>query len=72
LDAHRRLHESGASIDIEGIWSGATNDPFAESVIASTTALALWSLKAAPTLAQSQEMAAQLWRDRHPPKRKTA
>lgn len=72
LDAHRRLHESDASIDIEDIWSGATRDPFAESVIASTTALALWSLKAAPTLAQSQEMAAQLWRDRHPPKWKTA
>ncbi len=61
----RRLHEAGEYIDLRGLWHGQVSNPFAVATITGTAALALWTLKAAPTLADADQMACALWAQRH-------
>ncbi|WP_299368700.1 glycosyl transferase family protein [uncultured Tateyamaria sp.] len=61
----RRLHEPGAPVDLRALWFGADSDPFAIATIKGTAAVALWALKAAPTLTDAEIMARQLWEQRH-------
>ena len=42
-----------------------THDRFAIVTITGTAALALWTLKATPTVAEAQDMAQDLWATRH-------
>jgi len=65
LHEARRLHEAESAVDLQALWRGTSNDPFAKATVTSTAALALWSLKAAPTIAQAQTMADALWATRH-------
>lgn len=67
LQTTRRLHEVGTQMDLSALWHGQSRDPFAEAVVTGTAALALWTLKAAPTITASQEMALTLWEHRHKP-----
>ncbi len=61
----RRLHEVNHAVDLRALWQGTAQDPFAIATITSTAALALWTLKAAPTIATAQEMSRALWANRH-------
>lgn len=64
LSQTRRLHETDAQIDPAALWDGRLDDPFAQATVTGTAALALWTLNAAPTAAQTQQMAEQLWAQR--------
>jgi anthranilate phosphoribosyltransferase len=57
----RRLHEADDRIDLHGLWHGHVSEAFAVATITGTAALALWTLKAAPTLADADQMARTLW-----------
>jgi len=61
----RRLHEADEVIDLRGLWRGTVQDDFAVATVTGTAALALWTLKAAPTLHGAQQMATGLWATRH-------
>lgn len=61
----RRLHESDTPVDLAGLWHGSSRDDFAVATVTGTAALALWTLKAAPTLETAQNLAATLWERRH-------
>lgn len=61
----RRLHEAHDEIDLHSLWHGTSGDPFAVATITGTAALGLWTLKAAPTLAQADRLAHTLWATRH-------
>ena len=61
----RRLHEVSAPIDLRALWHGRTRDAFAISTVTGTAALALWTLKAAPDIAEAEDMARTLWETRH-------
>jgi len=61
----RRLHEASASVDLRGLWHGTALDAFAIATITGTAAIALWTLKAAPTMPAAQAMAETLWATRH-------
>ena len=61
----RRLHETGTEIDLQALWQGTLRDPFAIATVTGTAALALWTLKAAPTISLAQTMAEDLWANRH-------
>lgn len=63
----RRLHEPNQTIDVYALWEGRADDPFAVATITGTAALALWTLKAAPTLTASDQLASRLWATRHQP-----
>lgn len=65
LDDTRRLHEVGDTTDLHALWHGRSDDPFAVATVTGTAALALWTLKAAPTLPQADQMARSLWDLRH-------
>lgn len=65
LQDTRRLHEAGKAVDLHGLWHGRVHDPFAIATITGTAALALWTLKAAPTLADADQLACRLWAKRH-------
>ncbi|MEL6838991.1 MAG: glycosyl transferase family 3 [Pseudomonadota bacterium] len=65
IDATRRLHDVEKTIDLRALWQGALRDPFAVATVTGTAALALWTLKAAPTTQQTQAMADHLWATRH-------
>lgn len=65
LQATRRLHDVDQTIDLQALWQGSTDDPFAIATITGTAALALWTLKAAPDLQAAQDMADHLWATRH-------
>lgn len=65
LDDARRLHEAGEIVDLRGLWHGAVEDEFAVATITGTAALALYALKAAPTLKDADQMASALWNTRH-------
>ena len=67
LEDSRKLHEVDKPIDLSGLWLGRVNDPFAITTITGTAALALWTLKAAPTVNEAQQMARTLWECRHNP-----
>ena len=47
------------------LWFGADGDPFAIDTVTGTAAVALWALKAAPTLTDAEAMARRLWDQRH-------
>lgn len=64
-DATRRLHETDSDVDIAGLWHGTLADDFAIATITGTAALALWTLKAEPTLDAAQRLAQSLWDQRH-------
>jgi len=65
LEDTRRLHEASDMIDLTGLWHGRTNDAFAIATITGTAALALWTLRAAPSPHEAHEMARGLWAARH-------
>jgi len=65
VDETRRLHEAGAPIDLRALWRGSTHDPFSVATITGSAALALWTLKAAPTIRAAENMAHDLWANRH-------
>lgn len=67
LDETRRLHEPSDSYDLASIWLGQNRDEFAVATITGTAAIALWSLKAAPTLQLAQTLADRLWHSRLQP-----
>ncbi|NSX56624.1 glycosyl transferase family protein [Parasulfitobacter algicola] len=61
----RRLHEASDPIDLRNLWYGQAHHPFAVATITGTAALALWTLRAAPTLSDADQMACRLWAHRH-------
>jgi len=65
LDDTRRLHDVQKPIHLSDLWEGRTQDAFACATITGTAALALWTVKAAPTLPDADQMARTLWDDRH-------
>jgi anthranilate phosphoribosyltransferase len=65
LQDTRKLHEVDNPIDLADLWDARTHDPFAIATITGTAALALWTLKAAPTLSDAHQMARTLWDCRH-------
>ena len=65
LNETRKLHEAGFTVDLNALWRGASLDDFAIATVTGTAALALWSLKAAPTIRDAQHMANALWTTRH-------
>jgi anthranilate phosphoribosyltransferase len=65
LQDTRKLHDVEKPIDLFELWEGRTHDPFAIATITGTAALALWTLKAAPTFIEADQMARTLWECRH-------
>ncbi len=63
----RRLHQTGEDVDLHGLWHGHAHDRFAIATITGTAAIALWTLKATPTLADADKLACHLWAQRHHP-----
>lgn len=61
----RRLHEAGDTIDLADLWHGRTDDAFAIATITGTAGLALWTLRAAPSLHEAHMLARDLWAGRH-------
>jgi anthranilate phosphoribosyltransferase len=61
----RRLHEADHGVDPDALWHGAQRDDFATATVTGTAALALWTLKAAPTFAEAEHLAQGLWAERH-------
>lgn len=64
-NAARKLHDPDAAVDAVALWAGQSSDPFAIATVTATTALALWSLHAAPNLNAAQTQANALWAARH-------
>jgi anthranilate phosphoribosyltransferase len=60
----RRLHDPDAAVDLAALWDGRQRDPFAIATVTGTAAIALWTLKAAPTLQDAQQHAESLWAHR--------
>jgi anthranilate phosphoribosyltransferase len=65
LQDTRKLHDVEKPIDLFELWEGRTHDPFAIATITGTAALALWTLKAAPTFIEADKLARTLWECRH-------
>ena len=65
LEDTRKLHEAGNPINLPDLWGGRAHDTFAIAAITGTATLALWTLKAAPTIFDAQDMARALWDRRH-------
>jgi anthranilate phosphoribosyltransferase len=65
LQDTRKLHEAGKTINLSDLWHGRVRDPFAIATVTGTAALALWTLKAAPTFHDAHQMAQGLWTRRH-------
>jgi anthranilate phosphoribosyltransferase len=65
LSQTRRLHEAGENIDPAALWQGALQNEFAQATVIGTAALALWTLRAAPTAADTYQMSQELWAGRH-------
>jgi len=65
LQDTRKLHQAGDTINLADLWQGRTDDPFAIATITGTAALALWTLKAAPTPDDAHQMARDLWASRN-------
>ena len=63
-DTHK-LHEAGETINLSDLWYGRVRDPFAIATVTGTAALALWTLKSAPTFHEAHQMAQGLWAARH-------
>lgn len=60
----RRLHETEIPVDAVALWAGNTHDEFAIATVIGTAGLALWSLGAASTIENADEIAADLWATR--------
>jgi anthranilate phosphoribosyltransferase len=67
LQDTRKLHEAGEAVDLHALWQGRGSDPFAIATITGTAALALWTLRAAPTQQDAYQLAQGLWASRHQP-----
>jgi len=65
LQDTRKLHEAGETINLSDLWHGRVRDPFAIATVTGTAALALWTLKSAPTFHEAHQMAQGLWAARH-------
>ena len=65
VDDTRRLHEAGDAIDLNALWRGTLDDPFALATVTGTAALALWTLKDTPSLTDADQKARTLWALRH-------
>jgi anthranilate phosphoribosyltransferase len=65
LQDTRKLHQVGKAIDLSDLWQGRVRDPFAIATVTGTAALALWTLKAAPTFHEAHQMAQEHWAARH-------
>lgn len=72
LDETRRLHEPDQQTDLVALWAGDLRDDFAEATVIATAGLALWTLKAAPTVQKADDLARRLWQSRHTSERKSA
>ena len=64
VSSPQKLATPDEPVDIKGLWRGLVDDPFAESTVLGTAALALWTVGRADTLPQAQDMARALWLDR--------
>jgi anthranilate phosphoribosyltransferase len=61
----RRLADPNPDPDhLAALWEGRRDDPFAEDVVTGTAALALLALGEAPTLAEAEARAQDLWQER--------
>ncbi|MEL7462729.1 MAG: glycosyl transferase family protein [Pseudomonadota bacterium] len=56
--------EAPDAAHLPALWSGARRNEFEEALVIATAGAALLTLGAAPTLAEAEEMARALWRDR--------
>ncbi|GIT90106.1 hypothetical protein JANAI62_04110 [Jannaschia pagri] len=65
MDEARRLHDPDRALDLSALWYGAEADDYAIATIQGTAALALWTLKAQPTMAACETLARDLWSRRH-------
>ncbi len=65
LQDTRKLHDVGETINLSDLWQGRVREPFAISTITGTAALALWTLRAAPTFHEAHQLARDLWAARH-------
>jgi anthranilate phosphoribosyltransferase len=65
LAGTRRLHDAENPVNLSDLWEGRTQDAFAQATVTGTAALALWTLKAAPSVADAHQMARSLWASRH-------
>lgn len=65
VDETRKLHDVDQPINLGALWQGQDTDSFAVATVTGTAALALWTLKAAPTLPAAEELANTLWAGRH-------
>jgi len=72
LSDARRLHDPSQPVDLKALWQGATQDDFATSTVIGTAALALWTVGAAQTHEQANQIATELWHSRHGQTRKSA
>ncbi|MGJ8611127.1 MAG: glycosyl transferase family protein [Octadecabacter sp.] len=72
FDATRRLHEPDSAVDLADLWFGRDTSPFGEATVIGTAAIALWTLKDAPTIAECEAKARALWSNRLGLERKTA
>jgi anthranilate phosphoribosyltransferase len=68
----RKLHKPDQPIDLKALWSGKTDDDFGVATVTGTAALALWTIGAAPTFVEAEQMAADVWKNRHHAQRKSA
>lgn len=68
----RRLHEAGHAPDLSALWQGHLNDRFAIATVTGTAGLALYALKAAPTVKEADKLARALWDARHQPESQIA
>lgn len=68
----RRLHDPETSVDLAAFWGGTQRDDFARMTVTGTAAIALWTLKAAGTVAECEALADCLWDQRHTQERKIA
>ena len=68
----RRLHDPSQPVDLAALWHGTTQDTFATATVIGTAALALWTVGAAQTHEQANQIATKLWQNRHEPSRKSA
>tara|TARA_R110002167_G_scaffold100794_1_gene262720 strand:- start:31094 stop:32029 length:936 start_codon:yes stop_codon:yes gene_type:complete len=66
LQDTRKLHQAGETTNLSDLWTGRAQDPFAIATITGTAALALWTLKAAPTPHDAHQLTQSLWAARHP------
>lgn len=66
MDASRRLADEAPQTEhLSGLWTGDHRDDFAEAVVIGTAAVALWTAGAAADLRRAEDLARDLWAERH-------